>query len=48
VHTGWHALDEQLVVPWGFAQVVPHAPQLVDVFVRFVSQPFFGSPSQLP
>jgi hypothetical protein len=27
VHTGWHALDEQLVVPWLFVHTVVQLPQ---------------------
>lgn len=48
MQTGWHALDAQLVVPCGLAQVVPQAPQLVAVLLRSVSQPFVALPSQLP
>jgi hypothetical protein len=47
LHTGWHALDEQLVVPWLFVQVVPQFPQFEALFVVFVSQPLFAFPSQL-
>jgi len=45
---GAHALFEQLVVPFGFKQRVPHAPQSFVLFVRFVSQPLPALPSQLP
>jgi len=48
LHTGWHALDAQLVVPCWFVHDVPHVPQCVVVFVRFASQPFGPLPSQLP
>ncbi len=36
------------VVPLALLQLVPHAPQLVTVVLRFVSQPLFLLPSQLP
>jgi hypothetical protein len=42
------ALLAQTGVALGSAQTRPHAPQLATVLVTFVSQPFAGSPSQLP
>jgi hypothetical protein len=47
-HTGWQALDAQLVVPWAFVQFVPQVPQFAVVLVRFTSQPVDANPSQLP
>jgi hypothetical protein len=35
-------------VPWLLLHCVPHAPQLLVLVKRFVSQPLFGLPSQLP
>jgi hypothetical protein len=43
-----HALAEQLAPAFANAQTVPQAPQFAADVVRFVSQPFVGSPSQLP
>jgi hypothetical protein len=48
LHTGWHALDAQLVVPCPFVHAVPQAPQFAVVLVRFTSQPVDANPSQLP
>lgn len=36
------------VVPCALVHPSPQAPQLLTLFVRFVSQPLFGFPSQLP
>ena len=47
LHTGVQRPDTQDVVPFMFAHAVPHAPQLVELVLRFVSQPLFGLPSQL-
>jgi hypothetical protein len=46
--TGLQAPAEHEVEPCALLQVVPHAPQLVTLVFRFVSQPFAGLPSQLP
>lgn len=47
-HSGAQLPPEQLVVPFGLVQVVPHAPQLPMLDCVFVSQPLLALPSQLP
>lgn len=42
------AAAEQLAPAFANVQALPHEPQLVAVVLRFVSQPFVGSPSQSP
>jgi hypothetical protein len=46
LHTGVHAPDTQLVVPFEFVHVTPQPPQLLELVAVFVSQPFLGLPSQ--
>ncbi len=46
-HRGTHAPAEHEVVPWSFAHARPHAPQLVTLVPRSLSQPFDCTPSQL-
>jgi hypothetical protein len=46
LHTGVHAPDTQLVVPFAFVHVTPQPPQLFEFVAVFVSQPFLGLPSQ--
>jgi hypothetical protein len=48
LHTGLHAPAEHDVVPFGFVQFVPQAPQLPVLVFVFVSQPFDTLASQFP
>jgi hypothetical protein len=48
LHTGTQAVPTQSVVPFEFVHVLPQAPQWLSLFVKFVSQPLPGVPSQLP
>jgi hypothetical protein len=48
LHTGTQAVPTQSVVPLEFVQVLPQTPQWASLFVKFVSQPLPGVPSQLP
>lgn len=43
-----HALAAQVAVACGRTHARPHAPQLLNVLVVFVSQPLLASPSQSP
>jgi hypothetical protein len=46
LHDGTQFPDVQVVVPFGFVQVAPQAPQF-EVVLSEVSHPFLGLPSQL-
>jgi hypothetical protein len=46
-HSGVHTPETHEVVPFGFVQPVPHAPQFDRLVSRFVSQPLLGLLSQL-
>jgi hypothetical protein len=48
LHTGTHAVPTQLFALFVSAQALPQTPQWASLFVKFVSQPLPGVPSQLP